>query len=63
MQPAELLDLISDIELLLVDTVAQLEQAETDRLFVAVLELEHRVGALHDALAFVAERIAGQELV
>ena len=59
----ELQELIGDIEVLLVDTVARLDQAETDRFLVGVLELEQRVDALHGALAFVADRIAGSERV
>lgn len=47
-----------DLEVSLVETVARLEQAETDLLYVGVLDLEHRIDALHDALASVAETIA-----
>jgi hypothetical protein len=61
--PSELQDLLSEIVVSLVDTVARLEQAETDQLLVGVLDLEQRVDALHDALASVADSIAQRELV
>ena len=51
-------DLMSELEVSLVDTVARLEQAEVDLLYVDVLDLEQRVAALHDALASVADSIA-----
>jgi hypothetical protein len=55
---SELQDLMSDLEVSLVETVARLEQAEMDLLYVGVLDLEQRVEALHDALASVADSIA-----
>ena len=55
---SELRDLMANLELSLVDTVGRLEQAEMDLLYVGVLDLEARIGALHDALAFVADSIA-----
>ena len=55
---SELRDLMSDVEVSLVDTVARLEQAEMDLLFAGVVDLEQRVEALHDALASVADSIA-----
>ena len=55
---SELQDLMSDLEVSLVETVARLEQARVDRLYIDVLDLEQRVEALHDALASVAESIA-----
>lgn len=61
--PSELQDLLSDLEVSLVDTVARLEQAETDQLLVGVLDLEQRIDALHDALASVADSVAQRELV
>ncbi|HYH51884.1 MAG TPA: hypothetical protein VEG38_20250 [Acidimicrobiia bacterium] len=54
----ELRDVMADLELALVDTVAHLEQAEMELLYVAVLDLEQRIESLHDALAFVADSIA-----
>jgi hypothetical protein len=54
----ELVDVMADLELALVDTVARLQRAEMDLLYVGVLDLEQRLEALHDALAFVAENIA-----
>ena len=59
---SELQDLMSDLEVSLVDTVARLEQAEMDLLFVGVVDLEQRVEALHDALASVAENIAEESV-
>lgn len=55
---SELRDLMANLELSLVETAGRLEQAEMDLLYVGVLDLERRIGALHDALAFVAESIA-----
>jgi hypothetical protein len=54
----ELRDLMAHLEHSLVDTVTRLEQAEMNLLYVGVLDLEQRIGALHDALAFVADSIA-----
>lgn len=54
----ELRDVMADLELSLVDTVARLEKTEMDLLYVGVLDLEQRIAALHDALAFVADNIA-----
>ena len=54
----ELQDLMADLELSLVETVDRLEQAEMHLLYVGVLDLEHRIAALHDALAFVANDVA-----
>jgi hypothetical protein len=56
--PNELQDLMTDLELALVDSVDRLDQAEMRLLYVDVLELEQRVNGLHDALAFVADTIA-----
>ena len=47
-----------DLEVSLVETVARVEQAEMDLLYVGVLDLEARIEALHDALASVADTIA-----
>jgi hypothetical protein len=58
--PSELQDLMTDLELSLVDTVARLEQAERGLLYVSVLDLEARIEALHDALACVADTVADQ---
>lgn len=60
MSEEELADLIADVELTLVDTVDRLQQAQAGRLYVAVLELEGRMHALHDALALVADQLAGE---
>lgn len=54
----DLQDLMADLELSLVETVDRLEQAEMHLLYVGVLDLEQRVAALQDALAFVADGIA-----
>ena len=59
---SELQDLMSDVEVSLVETVARLEQAEMDLLYVGVLDLEQRVEALHDTLACVADSIAEESL-
>ena len=55
---SELRDLMANVEVSLVETVGRLKQAEMGLLYVGVLDLEARIGALHDALAFVAESIA-----
>ena len=55
---SELQDLMGDLEVSLVETVARLEQTEMDLLYVDVLDLEQRIEALHDALASVADGIA-----
>jgi hypothetical protein len=55
---SELQHLMGDLEVSLVETVARVEQAEMDLLYVDVLDLEQRVEALHDALASVAASIA-----
>jgi hypothetical protein len=54
---SELHDLMSDVEVTLVETVARLERAKENRLYVDVLELEQRVEALHHLLASVADSI------
>jgi hypothetical protein len=54
----ELRDIMAQLELSLVETVARLDQAEMDLLYVGVLDLEQRIEALHDALAFAADSIA-----
>jgi hypothetical protein len=54
----DLQDLMCDLEVSLVETVARLAQAEMALLYVGVLDFEQRVEALHDALASVAESIA-----
>lgn len=54
----ELRNVMADLELSLVDTVTRLEKTELDLLYVGVLDLEQRIEALHDALAFVADSIA-----
>ena len=51
-------DLMANLELSLVETVDRLEQAEMHLLYVGVLDLEQRIAALHDALAFVADGVA-----
>ena len=56
--PKELLDLMTDLELSLVSTVARVSEAEMRLLYVEVLDLEQRIDALHDALACVADSIA-----
>lgn len=56
--PSELQDLMADLELSIVETSTRLEQAEMDLLYVGVLDLEQRLEALHDALAYVADSIA-----
>ncbi len=56
--PSELRELIADLETSIVDTVEHINEAERRLLYVAVLDLEQRIGALHDALAMVADRIA-----
>jgi hypothetical protein len=56
--PSELQDLMTDLEVSLIETVARLEQAEMDLLYVSVLDLEQRIEALHDALACVADTLA-----
>ncbi|MCA1844243.1 MAG: hypothetical protein LC792_13865, partial [Actinobacteria bacterium] len=58
--PSELRDLLSDLEVSLVDAVARRDQAERDLLFARVVEIERRIEALHDALASVVESIALQ---
>jgi hypothetical protein len=60
--PHELLDLMHDLGISIVDTVNRLEQAEMDLLYVGVLDLEQRIEALHDALAYVADSIADRSL-
>ncbi|HEV3363413.1 MAG TPA: hypothetical protein VG795_04615 [Acidimicrobiia bacterium] len=54
----QLRDVMAHLELSLVETVARIERAEMDLLYVGVLDLEQRIEALHDALAFVADSIA-----
>src|SRR5207237_10538790 len=61
--PSELQDLMSDLEMSLVETVARLEQVERDLLFVGVVEIEQRIEGLHDALASVADSIAQRKLL
>ena len=56
--PSELHELMADLEVSLVETVARLEQAEMHLLYVGVLDLEARIEALQDALACVADAIA-----
>lgn len=51
----ELRDLMTNLELSLLDTAGRLEQAELDLLYVGVLDLEQRIEALHDALAMIAD--------
>lgn len=48
-------NLMAEVEVSLVETVARLEQAERALLYVGVLDLERRMQTLHDALALVAE--------
>lgn len=60
---SELRDLMANLELSLVDTVGRVEQAELDLLYVGVLDLEQRIEALQDALAFVADGIAHRSLL
>jgi hypothetical protein len=59
---SELQDLMSDLEVSLVETVARLDQEEMALLYVGVLDLEQRVEALHDALASVADSVAEESL-
>jgi len=54
----QLRDLMAQLEVSLVDTVARLEQAEMELLYVGVLDLEERIEGLQDALALVADSIA-----
>lgn len=61
--PNELQDLMADLEVSLVETVARVEQAEMDLLCVDMLHLEQRIEALHDALASVADTIAQRSVV
>ena len=61
--PNELQDLMTDLEVSLVATVARVEQAEMHLLYVGVLDLEQRMKALHDALACVADGIAERSLL
>jgi hypothetical protein len=61
--PNELQDLMTDLEVSLVATVARVEQAEMHLLFAGVLDLEQRIEALHDALACVADSIAERTLL
>jgi CII-binding regulator of phage lambda lysogenization HflD len=61
--PNELQDLMTDLEVSLVATVARVEQAEMHRLYIGVLDLEQRIEALHDALACVADSIAERRLL
>ncbi|MGH8991061.1 MAG: hypothetical protein ACRDYV_06330 [Acidimicrobiia bacterium] len=56
--PTELQELINDLEISIIDTVEQIDEAELALLYVGVLDLEQRMAALHDALAMVADRIA-----
>jgi hypothetical protein len=58
----ELRDLMTDLELSLVATVARVDEAEMALLYVDVLDLEQRIEALHDALASVADSIALRSL-
>ena len=60
--PSELHDLMTDLEVSLAETVARLEQAEMDLLYVEALDLEQRIGALHHALAAAADTIAERHL-
>jgi hypothetical protein len=60
---SELHDLMADLEVSLVETVARVEQTEMDLLYVEVLDLEQRIEALHDALACVADTIAQRSVV
>jgi hypothetical protein len=60
--PSELQALMNDLEVSIVDTITRLEQAEMDLLYVGVLDLEERIGALHDSLAYVADAIADRSL-
>jgi hypothetical protein len=61
--PNELWDLMTDLEVSLVATVAQVDEAEMQLLYVGVLDLEQRIEALHDALACVADSIAERRLL
>jgi hypothetical protein len=51
-------DLIAELEIRLVNTVEQLNDAELKLYYAQVLEFEERVERLQDLLAFVADRIA-----
>jgi hypothetical protein len=59
---SELRNLMANLELSLADTLGRLEQAELDLLYVGVLDLEQRIEALQDAVAFVADGMAHQHL-
>lgn len=59
----ELQDLMTDLEVSLVETVARVDEAEMNLLYVNVLDLEQRIEALHDALACVADSIADRSLL
>jgi len=50
--------LIAEVEISIVDTVDRLNDAETNLLYVEVLDVQQRLAALHDALVLVAEGIA-----
>ena len=54
----DLHDLMAELEISIVDTVDRLSDAELNLLYVEVLDVEQRLGALHDALALVADGIA-----
>jgi hypothetical protein len=51
-------DLIAGLEIQLVRCVERAHQAELDRRFTEVLELEERIVRLHTALAIAADRLA-----
>ena len=51
-------DLIAELEIRLVNTVEQLNDAELKLYYAQVLEFEERVERLQDLLVFVADRIA-----
>jgi hypothetical protein len=52
---------MAELEISIVDTVDRLNDAELNLLYVEVLDVEQRLASLHDALALVADGIAGDE--
>lgn len=54
MSPLE--QFIDEVEISITDTVDSLDEQASARLYAEVLDLEQRLGALHDALTVLAER-------
>ena len=53
--PTELLELITDLEDSIVDTLRRIDETELALLAVALLDLEQRVEAIGDVIDLVAE--------